>query len=315
MVGHSGKRRTAKRLETDDDEPTWMDELDQALDDLNVNRLSTREKALATLQSILSKRNASAVLISRTEEFVESLLRRIDLGESTEETALAIDLLVLAFVNHGDRVAPDEQEAIYQEAAQSLREKAKRSKDPFIKAKCYEAMGLLTYILSLEIDAQVIRQEMQSVFGAGNEGEDDEVLAAATLTYAMMFIVSFCQDIMDPSLVQEEIDRVLEEVTYLLEIPGPVKLAATQAAALMMETLQSTQGDIEHNQMNEVIHALRELSMESVEDEDEEELFESALSTIEDSISPLREYDIKGKTYTLESWGKIVKHKKSTHSQ
>ncbi|KAI8069273.1 interferon-related developmental regulator-domain-containing protein [Gongronella butleri] len=309
MVGHSGKRRTAKQNDKDEEE-TWVDALDQALDDLNVNRLTTREKALTALQGILRKHNATSVLRSRTEEFVQSLLKCVDNGESALEIESALQLLGLAFLNHGDDIDQGDQELLYQDTADSIRRKVKKATTPLIKAKCFETLGLITYIMSLDIDAQMIRQEMQAVLTAQNDADDDDVLAAATLAYALTFIISFCDDgIMAPALIQEEMDTMLEHLAVLMEMPGRAQSAAAQTAALMMEAWRACQvDDQDENQMNELIHTLRELSIDPIDEDDEEEveLFDAALSTIESGIAPSRECEIRHKTFTLETWATLI---------
>ncbi|KAI8342126.1 hypothetical protein BC941DRAFT_415423 [Chlamydoabsidia padenii] len=295
----------------------------------------TREKALDRLHSILRQHNAMSPLASRTEELVDLLAQRIEHGESPRETIMAMKLLGLAFINHSDESSHFDQEVLYQDAAQGLKAKAKESTSKKIKAQCYETLGLLTYLVSSQIDAQIIRQDMYNLL-AGNDDDDDDddndiseptkinddnddddddddiLIATIIRTYALMFVISFCQGPVNRDIIKEEMDKVIGEFELRMDFPGDSQTASGQAVALMFETLQSAAGDksdtvgkSEQNELNELVHTLRTLSMEQ-QDEDDNYLFQDVLSTVEDGNQPYHEMEIKGKTFVLDRWSKII---------
>ncbi|CAO3616941.1 unnamed protein product [Cunninghamella blakesleeana] len=300
------RRKTAQSSEED---ISWIERLDQNIDDLTKNRLSTRETALENIIKLVSQNNAILPLEPRTEEFVDALVKSIDLGESEEETILAIQAINFAFINHGDAYVKREREALYQEVAFTLRQKAKKSKNLIIKAQCYETLSLLTYMVSSEIDAQIIRQDMHNIMMASEEHDDensDILLTAVINAYALMFITSYCNSPTNLEIIQEEIDRVLGELEYLIETPGNVQMATGQTIALFFEVLRSVSENVDdqQNEMNELIHTLKSLSMD--QDEEDEYVFQDILNTIEDGIQPYYEVEFKGKSFTLDKWSKII---------
>lgn len=95
----------------------------------------TRETALENIIKILSQYNATIPLEPRTEELVEALMKSIDVGESIQETTLAIKAVNFAFINHGETYSKRDREALYQDVAFTLRQKAKKSKNLIIQAQ------------------------------------------------------------------------------------------------------------------------------------------------------------------------------------
>ncbi|CAO3591248.1 unnamed protein product [Absidia cylindrospora] len=261
-------------------------------------------------------------LASRTEELVEILMHRIDHGESPQETLLAIKILGLAFINHNDET---DQELLYQEASERLKDKLEKSRSKKIKAQCYETLALLTYIISSQIDAQMIRHEMYNRMVANadddndvdddNDDDDDDddenddndiLMTSITRAYALMFVVSFCQGPVDIDIIQEEMDKVIGELELLMEFPGTLQTSAGQAVALMFESLRSVTDkseDQHQNELNELVHTLRSLTMEQDEDE---YMFQDILSTVEDGSQPYHEIEIDGKSFVLDRWSKII---------
>ncbi|KAI8086118.1 uncharacterized protein BX664DRAFT_150981 [Halteromyces radiatus] len=270
------------------------------------------------MKSILRQHNATVPLASRTEELVETLIQRIDNGESPSEILLATEILGLAFINHSDGFSHSDQELLYQDASRALRHKAKKTKSNKIKAQCYETLALLTYLISSQIDAQMIRHEMYNIIAANGEVEEeisghvdqdddqdednDTLMTAVTHAYGLMFIISFCQGPVNPDIIQEEMDKMLGELELLMDFPGKLQSAAGQTVALMFETLQilTDQGeDQEQNELNELIHTLRTLSMDQ---DDDEYIFQDILNTVEDGGQPYHEVDINGKSFILDRW-------------
>ncbi|CAO3626813.1 unnamed protein product [Cunninghamella echinulata] len=216
-------------------------------------------------------------------------------------------------MNHGDNYPSNDREILYQDVAFILRQKAKKSKNLIIRAQCYETLSLLTYMVSSEIDAQIIRQDMHSIMMASEEFNfDDEntdrLLTAVVNAFTLMFIVSYGNTPPKIDIIQDEIDEVLGELEYLIETPGSLQIATGQTIALFFEILrplsENKQINNQQDGMNELIHTLKSLSMDQTEED--EYIFQDILNTVEDGIQPYYEVEFKGKSYTLDKWAKII---------
>ncbi|ORZ23374.1 hypothetical protein BCR42DRAFT_134656 [Absidia repens] len=138
-----------------------------------------------------------------------------------------------------------------------------------------------------------------------DENDDNDILMTSiTRAYALMFVVSFCQGPVDIDIIQEEMDKVIGELELLMEFPGTLQTSAGQAVALMFESLRSITDkseDQHQTELNELVHTLRTLTMEQDEDE---YMFQDILSTVEDGSQPYHEIEIDGKSFVLDRWCK-----------
>lgn len=96
---------------------------------------STREVALATIITTLTRHHAALALEPRCEEVIVLLQRSLAKGSSAKESYMAAQAISLYFINLGGQVDLGDQDELYQKASRALRLTAKDTADVLVKAQ------------------------------------------------------------------------------------------------------------------------------------------------------------------------------------
>ncbi|KAF7723135.1 Interferon- developmental regulator 2 [Apophysomyces ossiformis] len=314
---------------------SWSDKINQAIDDLAINRTSVREEALDSLISGLLRHYAAEVIEPRNEELLILLKRSLSKGGSQRESCLAANAIALAFVNHGD-MSLGEEEDLYQVILPTLKATLSNSTDITIKSNCIQTMALITFIAASDIDTQLVRNYLYDIIETEGEGLDteglstqdiDQLLSAALRAYGLLYISSFSEGILQSDVIWEEIEKVMPLHEMLLESSDKdVRVAAGENIAVMFEIMricvdlededeefdEEAEQYPEYDNMDGLLYTLKQLSVESGRRQtksdraEQKSVFRDVTKSVEEGIKPVEELKISGKVITFRGWSKIL---------
>ncbi|KAI9497802.1 interferon-related developmental regulator-domain-containing protein [Zychaea mexicana] len=312
----------------------WIDNLNQAIDDLQVNRTSVREESLASIVTLLTRHYAAGPLQPRNEELLTLLRRSLSKSSSAKESALAAQAIALNFISHGDAV--DDQDELYQQILPALKKTTKNADSVIVKSNCLHTLGLVTLIAGSDIDTQLVRDFVFDLIET--DGQDfnveelspqhiDQLMCTGLRVYGILFISTFYEGVVDPEALWEEIEKVMPMHEVLLESGDKdVRTAAGENVAAMFEILriatcrdnEDEDEDIEHNDdyqydnMDELLRTLRELSVESSRRQskssraEQKSIFRDIVKSVEDGEPPIEVLKISDRAITFRGWSKIL---------
>ncbi|KAI8371557.1 interferon-related developmental regulator-domain-containing protein [Radiomyces spectabilis] len=331
---HSEKGAASRTGEVDIANASWKDKLHQAIDNLAESRTSTREEALSLVIALLTRHYAADTLESRNEELLLALRRSLCKAHSVQEACLASKAIALTFIQHGD-ISMGEQEEYLQLVLPALKATVRNSESSEIKVHCMQTMALVIFIAASDIDKQLIRDFIFDFIETEGEAfsvDDlssnamDQLMCAAAKAYGLLFIASFCEGAVDIEILWEEMERVMPVHEILLESPDKnVRSAAGENIALIFETLRVMTEDEEeeadeedamekreYDNMDELIHTLRDLSVDSnrrrnkSDRAEQRSLFRDVVRSVEEGERPVEELKIHGRTIPFRGWSKLL---------
>ncbi|KAI7856031.1 interferon-related developmental regulator-domain-containing protein [Circinella umbellata] len=340
MPTRYSKRTSRKDQEEDstfeDSGVGWINRLNQAIDDLQVNRTSVREESLVSIINELSRHYAAEPLQRRNEELLTLLRRSLSKPGSAKESALAAQAITINFISHGELGLSDQDE-LYQQILPALKNAAKNANDILVKCNCLHTLALITLIAGSDIDTQFARDFVFDLIET--DGQDfnteelssqhtDQLMCMGLRAYGILFIATFYEGVVDPNVLWEEVEKVMPMHELLLESGDKdVRTAAGENVAVIFEILRIIikseddeeqdddevyKNDYQYDNMDELIHTLRELSVESSRRQskssraEQKSIFRDIIKSVEDGVPPIEELKISGRIISFRGWSKIL---------
>ncbi|KAI8578488.1 hypothetical protein K450DRAFT_247119 [Umbelopsis ramanniana AG] len=309
----------------------WEDDLKQSLEDLTEKRASTRTDALAKLNQIMARHFVAAALQSRQQELLELLKRSLKKGGNGEESLQAIRGISLAFINHGE-ISAAEQESLYQEIMPSLRVCALHDENGKVKEHCLQTMAMITFIAASSADTLRIMEfffQLLETDGADLNLEDipaedvGNIMATILRGYGLLFASTYGEGSGNLEDAWEELEKVVPVFTMFLESgTKETRVAAGENIALIFESINThhnldderdpEEALPEYDDMNELVRALQLLATDSnrhrgkQERKEQRSAFRDIIRTVEEGERPAERLKFGGKLVTFRGWTKIV---------
>ncbi|KAI8876838.1 hypothetical protein K501DRAFT_231328 [Backusella circina FSU 941] len=328
-------RKTKKKVEKQlsSQEPDWVDEMNQAIDSLSENRTSIREEALKTMIKSFSNHLVSAHIENRLEMILGLLKRSITKYGSSKEACLAAQTVNLVFMHITEEVSETDQDDLYRRILPCLKLTVKESDDIELKIKCLKTLGLITYTSASDIDKQLVRDYIFDLIET--DGIDfntealqphdcDRFLAEALCCYGILFAASFSQGVVSFDAVWSEVEKVMPIHEIMLESSdNSVRIASGENIGLIFETIRlftkddgdnndSTTTRLEYDNMDGLIHTLKNLSIESSrykgksERVEQKSVFREVFKSVEQNERPKEDLKIGNRTLVFKGWAKIL---------
>ncbi|KAI8984459.1 interferon-related developmental regulator-domain-containing protein [Mycotypha africana] len=343
-VKRSAKSSSKRYVSTEDAQiSNWVDQLNQALDDLSESRTSTREHSLETLVNCFACHNVSSQIEHRLLEVLALLKKSLTKNASIKEACLAAKGIALTFINMDD-ISESDGDDLYRKILPSLRNTIKDSDDIEIKISCLQTLSLITYIAASDIDKLLVRNYLFDLIetdGADFNVENftshelDKLFCEAVHAYGLLFAASFSMGFVNFEVLWEEVEKVMPVHELLLESSDKdVRIAAGENVGLIFETVNifatsddeedddeldeeqtsdaEDSGKPEYDNMDGLIRTLKDLSVDSSrrraksDRAEQKSVFRDIVQSVEENVKPIEELKIGGRVLTFRGWAKIL---------